>query len=114
MIEGLTPLSAQTQLIHFINGLHNFTGKEVSDKKQPPKKKKKKKKAKGGSSPARGEGRTRVRLVPERPESWETLNMWFGSPQEIPDEGFDPFLCCEKKQQHRSLTGCSLGMRNSL
>lgn len=46
MIEGLTPLSAQTQLIHFINGLHNFTGKEVSDKKQPPKKRKKKKKGK--------------------------------------------------------------------
>lgn len=44
MIEGLTPLSAQTQLIHFINGLHNFTGKEVSDKKQPPKKKEGKKK----------------------------------------------------------------------
>jgi len=35
MIEVLTSLSAQMQLIHFINDLHNFTGKEVQDKKQP-------------------------------------------------------------------------------
>lgn len=42
MIEVLTSLSAQMQLIHFINDLHNFTGKEVQDKKQPTKKKKRK------------------------------------------------------------------------
>lgn len=37
MIEVLTSLSAQIQLIHFINDLRNFTGKEVRDKKQPAK-----------------------------------------------------------------------------
>lgn len=37
----LTSLSAQMQLIHFINDLHNFTGKEVQDKKQPAKKRRK-------------------------------------------------------------------------
>lgn len=51
MIEVLTSLSAQIQLIHFINDLHNFTGKEVQDKKQPTKKKKKEKR---GRSPASG------------------------------------------------------------
>lgn len=68
MIEVLTPLSAQIQLIHFRNDLHNFTAKEVQDKKQPPQQKKKRKKERG-RSPASGWERLQMRLDLEWPKS---------------------------------------------
>jgi len=68
MIEVLTSLSAQIQLIHFINDLHNFTGKEVQDKKQPTKREKKKKRKKRTITCKQIEN-AQMRLVPERPRS---------------------------------------------
>jgi len=69
MIEVLTSLSAQIQLIHFINDLHNFTGKEVQDKKQPTKREKKRKEKRKRTITCKQIENAQMRLVPERPRS---------------------------------------------
>lgn len=94
MIEVLTSLSAQIQLIHFINDLHNFTGKEVQDKKQLMKKKKKEDHLQWIENASDETSARMTKMLRSR-----NCVFFFNipSPQEFADEVFDPFLRYKNK-----------------
>lgn len=105
MIEVLTPLSAQIQLIHFRNDLHNFTAKEVQDKKQPPKRKKKERKRKiTCKRMEKAPDETGVRRAKKL--SYNSVFLQSPNLQELPDEILAPFLC--SKNKHGTESTCRL------